>query len=183
MEPQTKTPESVPLETSMPAGRRKHLGITWRSILLGAILIPPNTYWIMYVEGIWHSGHPTAISLFWNVAFTLLVLVFINMGLKRIFPRVALTQAEFVTLYVMLMIASALAGHDSLQLGVPNMAMPFHFATPENNWASQFHQYLPKWLTVSNLDVITGFFVGHSSLYKPEVFFAWLWPVLCGACS
>lgn len=132
----------------------------------------------MYVEGIWHSGHPTAISLFWNVVFTLLILVFLNMGLKRLFPRLALTQAEFVTLYVMLMISSALAGHDSLQLGLPSITHPFYFATPENNWAGQFHRYLPNWLMVSDPEVIKGFYLGHSSLYDPKVFFAWLWPVL-----
>jgi len=132
----------------------------------------------MYVEGIWHTGHPTAMSLFWNVVFTLLVLVIINMGIKRVAPRFALTQAEFVTLYVMLMIASALAGHDSLQLGLPAMSHPFYFATPENKWASQFQQYLPKWLTVQNKDILKGFYIGNDSLYRPEVFFAWLYPVL-----
>jgi len=132
----------------------------------------------MYVEGIRHSGHPTAISLFWNVVFTLLALVIINMGLKRIAPRFALTQAEFVTLYVMLAIASALAGHDSLQLGIPALSHPFYFATPENKWAAQFHQFLPKWLTVQNPGVLKGFYVGHDSLYRHDVFFAWLYPVL-----
>lgn len=156
---------------------RRPLDITWRSIILGAILIPPNCYWIMYVEAIWHSGHPTAISLFWNVMFCLLVLVIVNLILKKVAPRWALTQAEFVTLYVMLMIASALAGHDSLQLGLPAMSHPFWFATKENNWAGQFHRYLPKWLTISNLDILKGFYDGNDSLYRPAVFFTWLKPV------
>lgn len=162
-------------ETHTP---RRPLAITWRSIILGAILIPPNCYWIMYVEGIMHSGHPTAISLFWNVVFCMLVLVIINLGIKRVAPRIALTQAEFVTLYVMLMIASALAGHDSLQLGLPAMCHPFYFATSENGWASQFHRYLPKWLMVSDLDILKGFYTGGASLYEPRVLLAWLFPVL-----
>jgi hypothetical protein len=31
--------------------------VTRRALLLGTILIPFNCYWIMMVEGIWHSGH------------------------------------------------------------------------------------------------------------------------------
>ena len=37
--------------------------VTTRALVLGAILIPFNVYWVMTVEGIWHTGHPTAISL------------------------------------------------------------------------------------------------------------------------
>ena len=178
MKTQNQPTDGLQPQTDTPTKTQRPLGITWRSIILGAILIPPNSYWIMYVEGIWHTGHPTAMSLFWNVVFTLLVLVIINMGIKRVAPRFALTQAEFVTLYVMLMIASALAGHDSLQLGLPAMSHPFYFATAENKWGAQFHQYLPKWLTVQDPDVLKGFYIGHDSLYRPEVFFAWLYPVL-----
>ena len=103
--------------------------VTLRAILIGAILIPLNSYWILMVEGIWHTGHPTAISLAWNVIFNLLVLLAINLALKRFVPRHALTQAEFVTIYVMLAIASALAGHDTLQLGIPNLSHGWYFAT------------------------------------------------------
>ncbi len=95
--------------------------VTWRSIIIGLILIPLNTYWIMEVEGIWHSGHPTAMSIMWNVVFNIFVLVLINLAIKRFAPRYALTQSEFIIIYVMLSLASALAGHDTLQLGIPAM--------------------------------------------------------------
>lgn len=157
--------------------KHQHI-ITWRSILLGVILIPPNAYWIMYVEGIRESSFPTGIALFWNVMFTLFLLVGVNLALKRLVPRLALTQPEFAVLYAMLMISSALAGIDSLQLNIPAMSHPFWFATKENNWANMFWKYLPKWLTVRDLDVLKGFYHGQDSLYRPEVFFTWLKPVL-----
>ena len=134
--------------------------ITRRAILLGALLIPFNCYWIMMVEGIWHSGHPTAISLAWNVVFNLLVLLMLNQLLKRFSPRLAFTQAEFVTVYVMLASASALAGHDTLQLGIPNLSHPWYFATEANKWAELFQKYLPKSLTVPDLSVLMPFYDG-----------------------
>ncbi len=152
--------------------------VTWRAIILGAVLIPFNCYWIMMVEGIWHTGHPTAISLGWGVLFNILVLLIVNLGLKRVAPRHALTQAEFVTVYVMVAIAAALAGHDSLQLGVPNLSHGWYFATDANRWGDLFQKYLPRFLTVSSMSVLEPYYDGHSTLYTPERLAAWTGPVL-----
>jgi len=171
--------QTVSTETQVPVRRRRVAGgVTWRAIFLGLLLIPPNSYWIMFVEGIWHSGHPTAVSLMWNVVFTLLILIGINLLLKRFRPRWALTQPEFITIYVMLCMASALAGHDTLQLGVPNLSHAWYFATPENQWGSLFLQYLPKWLTVSDKEIIRGFYEGRSTLYTWPRIIAWFGPVM-----
>lgn len=152
--------------------------VTFRSILIGLLLIPLNCYWIMEVEGIWHSGHPTAMSIMWNVVFNIFCLVLINMGIKKVAPRWALTQAELIVIYVMLSIASALAGHDTLQLGLPAMTHAFWFATEENHWAELFHPYLPKWLTVSEQTIIKPYYEGSSTLYTPERIMAWIGPVI-----
>lgn len=157
---------------------KRKVGVTWRAILLGTLLIPPNVYWITYVEAIWHCGHPTAISLFWNVMFTLLVLTFLNMSVKKVFPRVALTQAELVTVYVMLTMASALAGHDSLQLGIPALTHVTYFATPENKWADTLGKHLPTRLTMPDKNIVKGFYEGRDTLYRPEYIRAWLPRVL-----
>ncbi|SVC71342.1 uncharacterized protein METZ01_LOCUS324196, partial [marine metagenome] len=37
-----------------------HVGASWRAILVGLLLIPPNTYWIMDSAG---QGYPTTVSL------------------------------------------------------------------------------------------------------------------------
>jgi len=152
--------------------------VTPRAIVLGAVLIIPNVWWVMMVEGTWHSGHPTAVSLAWNVVFNLLVLLGLNLLLKRFVPSRALTQAEFVTIYVMLSIASALAGHDTLQLGVPNLSHPWYFATDANKWADLFQKHLPGFLTVSEPRVIEDFYDGGTTLYTAERLQAWTGPVL-----
>jgi hypothetical protein len=166
-------PQPATLAHPSPRG-----AVTLRAILLGAVLIVPNAWWIMMVEGTWHSGHPTAISLGWNVVFNILVLLCINLLLKRFAPRHALTQAEFVTVYVMLSIAAALAGHDTLQLGVPNMSHPWYFATDANKWGVLFQKYLPRFLTVSEPRVIEDWYDGGTTLYTAERLRAWTGPVL-----
>lgn len=166
----------LPIRAGAPPPTRSR--VTWRSILIGILLIPLNTYWIMEVEGIWHTGHPTAMSIMWNVVFNVFVLTLINLLLKKFTPHKALTQGEFIVIYVMLSIASALAGHDTLQLGLPAMTHPFWFATEENRWAELFHRYLPKWLTVSDEKIIRPYYEGNATLYTPERIMAWLWPVL-----
>ncbi len=145
--------------------QHRRSAVTLRAVLLGLLLIPPNCYWTLQVEGIWHSGHPSALSLFWNVIFTILVLILINLGIKRVAPRWALTQAEFITVYVLLYMATALAGHDSLQLQLPSLAMPWYFADDSNKYATLLQPFMPKWLTISDMGAITPYFEGHSSLF------------------
>ncbi len=160
------------------ASARKRPLVTTRALLLGAALIPFNVYWVMMVEGIWHTGHPSVMALPWGVVFNLLVLLGVNVLLKRFLPRHALTQAEFVTVYVMVAIAVMLAGHDTLQLGVPNLTYGWWFATDANSWGTLFHKELPRFLSVSDPRVLQPYYDGHSTLYTAERLKAWAGPVL-----
>ena len=156
--------------------------VTTRALVLGALLIPFNVYWVMMVEGIWHTGHPSVMSLPWGVVFNIIVLLLVNVGLKRFLPRYALTQAEFVTVYVMVGIAVMLSGHDTLQLGVPNLTHGWWYATDANAWEDLFHKDLPKFATVSDPRILEPYYDGHSTLYTKERILAWYGPVLwwCG---
>jgi hypothetical protein len=172
----THAPASSPPCSPPPKGRRP--AVTGRALLLGTLLIPCHVYWIITVEGIYHWSHCTAVSLYWNVVFNVLLLLGINALLKKLAPRWAFTQAELVTVYVMIAVASALAGHDTLQLGVPNLSHPWYFATDANRWKELFHPYLPLWLTVSEPSVVQALYEGHTTFYRPERVWAWLGPSL-----
>src|SRR5689334_16266342 len=77
--------------------------VTFRILLLSTLLIFVNCYWVIEVEGIWHTNHATAMSLFWNTTFFLLLLVLLNIFvLKRFWPRRAFSQGELITSYVMM---------------------------------------------------------------------------------
>ena len=53
-------------------------------------------------EAVWGTTYLTIVSLFFNVTFTLLVLVGLNALTKQFAPKVALKQEELLTIYVML---------------------------------------------------------------------------------
>jgi hypothetical protein len=157
---------------------RRLSGVTWRAILLGTALIVPNVFWVLEVEGMWHSGHPTTISLFWNVVLNIFLLILLNLAVRRVRADWALTQGELITIYVMLSVASGLAGHDALALTIPAIPHAFRFATPENQWSELFFRYIPKHLVVFDPDlrVLRGFYEGDSlrEFYTWPILQPWL---------
>lgn len=158
-----------------PAKAAEHAhGVTVRAIVLGLILIPINNWWLFQMEIVHLSGHPTTTSIFFNSIFVLVALVFLN---RLIAPRWRLSQAELLTVYVMINIATCLAGHDMLQVLIPEMTFPFKYATPSNGWAELFVRWLPEWLTVRDPNAVKSFFEGGSSFYHPDVLKFWLVPV------
>src|SRR5438067_1381891 len=99
--------------------------VTWRSLLVSVLLIPPNAYWLVQMERVRYSAHPTTISLFFNVVFLLLVVTLVNAGIGRLWarvtrlspalarrwPRLELERGELLVIYAMLAVASTLAAH------------------------------------------------------------------------
>ncbi len=152
--------------------------ITLRATLIGTVLIPFNSYWILHLSYIWDSNRPTSLALLFNVLFTLLVLIALSTMLRRFRPSLALTQTELLTIYAMLCQASVFAGRDMLQVLIPLLGNGFWYATAENEWAQLFHQHLPPWLIVSKPEVLRGFYEGESTFYLPLHIQTWLMPTL-----
>jgi len=69
-------------------------------------------------------------SLIYNAVITIAVLVDFNFLPQRIWPRFAMKQGELLIIYVMLSVASAIAGHDMMQTVVSTIPSGFWFATP-----------------------------------------------------
>ena len=146
-------------------------GVTWRAILIGTALTIPNVYWILDSAG---QGYPTTISLYFNVIFCIFIFTGANLVLARVVPRVAFQQGELLTIYVMLAIASSLAGHDVLRVLIPMIPYAFWYATPENDWADLFHRYVPDWMAVKDKTFLTEYYRGEASLYRWEILEGWL---------
>src|SRR5882757_4638371 len=117
---------STEQEATSPAAAPAR-SVTFRILFIGTVLIFINCYWVIEVEGIWHSNHATAMSLFWNSIFFLLLLVLLNVFVlkplarlrqsgqrapravrmaSRLLPRNPFSQGELITIYVMMTIAS-----------------------------------------------------------------------------
>jgi len=152
--------------------------VKWRAVLISLILIPLNSYWIIQMESVYYSGHSTATSLFFNVIFSVLVLIILDIPLKRLFPNLAFSQSEYLTVYIMVSQASALAGHSMMQILPPAIVAPYGLATPENEWNELFGRYIPEWLAVSDDKALHEFIKGESTLYTAWHIKAWLVPVI-----
>ncbi len=152
-------------------------GVTFRSIILGALFIPPTCYWSIQRSLVW-GGPPTTLSLIYTTVCALFLLTILNVFIIKIAPRYALSQGELLTIYIMLCLASVIGGFDILQVLMPVMGHVFWFATPENEWRQLFWPHLPKWLVVSDKTALNGFFRGDSTLYTVRHLNVWLPPLL-----
>ena len=151
--------------------------VSFRSALIAILIIPFNSYWILYLSYVFDSNRPTSIALLFNVVFIMLILIALNSLIRRIIPRGALSQVELLTIYAMLCQASAFAGRDMIQVLVPLLGNGFWYARPENEWAELFHSYLPKWLVVPDRKILRGFYEGNSSLYEAGHWRPWVRPL------
>jgi hypothetical protein len=159
-------------------GERPGKAVTWRSLLIALILIPINAYWVVQMERVRYSAHPTTISLFFNVVFILLVLTLANAAVSRFRRRAALERGELLVIYAMLAIASTPPAHDMFQVLVPMLVWPYRFADNSNKWMSTFGDLLPHWVMAPDKAATLGFFTGNSTLYTLPHLLAWAGPVV-----
>ena len=147
-------------------------------LAIGLVLIPLNAYWIVLVSGIHHSLNPAYASLFIAPIVNLFFLVLLNTLLKRIRPQLALSRAQLLVVYQMLVMLCLVSGHNPMDFILGILAHPFWFATFENEYAALFHRYIPSWFTIQDKSALTGFFEGNSSLYTAKHLSAWIGPIL-----
>lgn len=178
LDPSEPIPPGAEAGGSSDSAREPKRGLTFRAVLIGFLLVPVNTYWVAYSEVVRYAAHPTTTSLFFNVVFTVCVLVAINALLKRFAPRAAFHQGELLVIYTILSLGTAMVGHDLMQVLVSTIAYPHRFATPENRWEALFFKHLPTHLMVTDPEALRGMWNGGSSLYKPSILAVWAGPVL-----
>ena len=168
-----QTMEKTIEKTSKPSP-----GVTLRAVILGLLLLPANTYFIMANGIAYGRSFPTTVSIMFNVVITLTVLITINGILKFLWPRSALKQGELLTVHIMLCLSSAISGFDIMQTLVVMIPGGHWFATPENEFRELFWQHLPEWLTISDPAGLEVWYKGESSLYTKEHILLWLRPII-----
>ena len=175
----SKHTEPTPAPTEPGDTPTKQRSVTLRAILLGLLLIPLNAYWVVQMERVRYSAHPTTVSLFFNCIFILVVLAGINSLVARWGRKGwAFKQGELMLVYSMLCIGSCMAGHDMGQMLVPSLTWPFAQSTPSNNYDALFGRYLPKWAMASDTDATKAYYLGNSTLYTSQHLHAWIGPAL-----
>ena len=113
---------------------RPQRAVTGRSISIALVLLPLNALWVVQMEMVRYSAHPTTVSLFFNTCFILLCLAALNRIAARTFPRLMLCRGEMLFVYSIICIGSCVCGHDFLQTFVPLLTWSFRHADGSNNW-------------------------------------------------
>ena len=154
-------------------------GVTWKAVLTTICLMPFSFYWIIAGEiGLVGYALNTYAVPFYNVVFTLFLLMGLNFLCKKISGRVCFSGQELLTIYILLSVACALPSITLMTFLVTTVGHAFWFDSPENEWLVLFWDALPSWLTVQDKSILSGYYLGESTFYTTSHFFAWLRPAL-----
>ena len=144
---------------------------TLRAWIIGLLLIPLLVFSVEYTEIVTEGPDLAAMSLPITAVFALLVLIPINLGIKRWKPAAALTQAELLLIYSMNVIAAYISGIGMMQFLAPSLVGWKHFATPQNKWDNWFH-FIKSW-AVPNSSVVSGFYAGQTTFFAAPTLAGW----------
>ena len=153
---------------------RRGKAVTWRSLLICLLIMPLNSYWVVQMEVVRYSAHPTTISLFFNTVFILLCLTLLNRGVRRIAPKMALERGELLLIFSGLSISSCVSGHDMLQVFVPMLTWTFKHADSGNEWAKLINPHLRDGFFIKDEAIWKSYYLGNDSIWHWKYVSAWL---------
>ena len=154
-------------------------GVTWKSVLTTIALIPFSFYWIIAGEiGLVGYALNTYAVPFYNVVFILFLLMGSNLLVKQLSGKSLFSSQELLIIYVLLSVSCALPSITLMTILVTTVGHAFWFDTPENEWRVLFWDALPTWLTIQDRSILSGYYLGESSLYIIRHLTAWLRPAL-----
>ena len=151
--------------------------ITARAVIIGLLLVPANAWWITQIEYVRYSDNATTSALFFNCIGLLIILVALNGLMRRIYAPACLSRAEMLTIYIIVVVASCLGGHDQLQILFTTLTYVFRNATPENAWGDLIHPLLPGGVMVTSGSAIDQLYLGGVSFYDRQFLLPWLKPL------
>ena len=159
--------------------RLKLQGVTWKSVIITLTLIPFNFYWIIAGEiGLVGYALNTYAVPFYNVVFVVFIFTLFNLAVRHTTRIRLLTDAELLTVYILLSAACAFPSITLMTILVTTVGHAFWFATPENEWKQLFWDYLPRWLLVDDSKALSGYYTGSTNLTTLEIIRAWMVPIL-----
>jgi len=132
-----------------------------RGILLGTLLClfigAGATYGSFVLQGSLmtaNASSPAAIFLF------VMVTTILNVTLGLIRKRFALSRADLVLIYFMMLMAVTIPNMSFVGYLIPLISGGFYYATEQNERATLFLQYLPEWMVPQDMAAITQLYEG-----------------------
>ncbi len=119
--------------------------VTPRSLIIGLIGAAVVCFIVCWAELV-VTTIQIAICQFAPAAIGLLLLVvLVNVGLKRIWRRIALKPHEIIVIYVMVLVAALTTSRGLLERWLPALVAVNYYATPANHWENTFFPNIPQW--------------------------------------
>ncbi len=150
---------------------------SWRSILIGLLLIPLFDYWVLDMEVRTSAVEPTDLTLVAPAVVVLAFLVGVNSLLLGRWSHWALKPGELLTIFSILVLGVALSSMNAMPVLVYLISYGRNYATPENGWAEKLLPYFPKSLVVDNEKIVKDWYRGYGTLYDLPTFLAWAKPL------
>lgn len=151
--------------------------VSLRALVIGLCLIPINLYWLINIEYVRYSDNVSTSALFFNAIFLLLVLLLVNLVIGRISPAKRLARGELMTVYVMVIVSTGLAGHDQMSILFSTMHFAIARANVVNGWTQSIIPNLPAHLVPPAGTAVADLYRGQTTLYMPEHYLPWLRPL------
>ncbi|MFO7946349.1 MAG: DUF6785 family protein [Armatimonadota bacterium] len=145
--------QDVPESDALDQPRHPLMGMTLRAMIISVVLCIIASFWINQAEVISHFCQITeAVPPIPAVGFLLLLAV-LNPFVRAISKRLSLERREIIIIYVLLTVATTVAGCGIGRFFFNTLPVLFYFDTPENNFQA-FQQYMPEWMVPHDSEVI-----------------------------
>ena len=108
-----------------------------------------NYYWIGF-----NPSSPGALFFFFVLTFVVNTIV----GLLN--RRFELAKADLVLIYCMLLMAVTVPTRGLVFFLIGTLVYPFYYATPENNYAELFYDFIPAWIVPQDFQAIKDYYEG-----------------------
>ena len=156
------------MQTGSPFSLKGLLVGTSLSVFIGLV----GTYGMMhaYAEIGFNPSSPAAIFLF------LVVTLFINSVLRLLARPLALSRADLVLVYAMMLMSLTVPTWGFLFFLFGTMVWPFYHATPENRFGEMYLDWIPEWIAPHDLTAIKHYYEGLPE-GMPLQWGAWLEPL------
>ncbi len=152
------------------------MGVSYRSVIIGFVLIPLNAVWLALAEQIWYSGATSTLSIYANVVTILCILTAGNAALAWLRRDWALSASELLVVYVMLAVATSLGGHDMLPVLVPAIShLRYHNAV--EGLYGEILRHVPPWLIINDWTALESAYLGEESIFRCRNLVPWLGPL------
>ncbi|NUQ00762.1 MAG: hypothetical protein HUU35_13005 [Armatimonadetes bacterium] len=146
-------------------------GFTFRAVVVALVLAWLSTLWMKFDEIVSHTiqiGESVPVV---PAVAALCLFLLVNPLLARLNPRLALTRAELLVVFVVLSVTPTINSVGMMRMLLPATGVARYFATPENKLDSVW-ELIPQWYGPRDDQVIRQFFEGAENEQVPWE--AWL---------